>query len=89
MATIVVHTRILLAFKILKYHQYNNPKILFLMIRSSNAKRILEINPHHPVIKELLERVKEQTDEADKETVDMATLLYEAASLNSGKNIFF
>jgi len=51
---------------------------------SSNAKRILEINPHHPVIKELLERVKEQTDEADKETIDMATLLYEAASLNSG-----
>merc|ERR1711907_10401 len=51
---------------------------------SSNAKRILEINPPHPVIKELLERVKEQTDEADKETIDMATLLYEAASLNSG-----
>jgi len=47
----------------------------------SNSKRNLEINPGHPVIKELLQRVQ---NTADKETEEMATLLYEAALLNSG-----
>lgn len=47
-------------------------------------KSILEINPHHPIIKELLERVK---DGADEETEDMARLLYEAALLNSGYSL--
>lgn len=47
----------------------------------SNSKRNLEINPGHPVIKELLQRVQSG---ADKETEEMATLLYEAALLHSG-----
>jgi len=50
----------------------------------SNSKKILEINPSHPVIKELLERVKDPRDEPDNETTELATLLYEAAMLNSG-----
>jgi len=54
----------------------NNPML--------NSKKILEINPNHPVIKELLERVKEQGENVDKETGELAGLLYEAALLNSG-----
>jgi heat shock protein beta len=53
----------------------------------SNSKKILEINPSHPVIKELLERVKDPRDEVDNETKDLATLLYEAALLHSGFSI--
>jgi HSP90 family molecular chaperone len=44
----------------------------------------LEINPSHPAIKELLERVK---DEPNQETKDLATLLYEGAMINSGYNL--
>jgi len=49
-----------------------------------NSKRVLEINPAHPIIKELLERVKEG---ADSDTADLATVLYETALLNSGYNL--
>jgi heat shock protein beta len=41
----------------------------------------VELNPNHPAIKELLERVK---DDPDTETEDMAKVLYEAALVNSG-----
>jgi HSP90 family molecular chaperone len=51
-----------------------------------NSKNILEINPSHPAIKELLERVK---DEPNTETKDLAVLLYEGAMINSGKLFFF
>jgi len=47
----------------------------------ASSKRNLEINPGHPVIKELAERVK---NTPDKDTEEMAVLLYEAALLNSG-----
>jgi heat shock protein beta len=49
-----------------------------------SSKRILEINPSHPIIKELLERVKDNPDSPDQYTSDMATLLYDSALLNSG-----
>jgi len=49
-----------------------------------NAKRVLEINPAHPVIKELLERVN---DGVDEDTKDLATVLYESALLNSGYSL--
>ena len=45
-------------------------------------KKTFEINPHHPIIKELLERVKDNPD--DEETASMSILLYESALLNSG-----
>jgi len=48
----------------------------------ANNKKIFEINPHHPIIKEMLERVKDNPD--DEETKDMSKLLYETALLNSG-----
>jgi len=50
----------------------------------ANSKKILEVNPSHPAIKELLERVKE---EPDKETEELAKVLYEGALINSGYSI--
>jgi hypothetical protein len=41
----------------------------------------LEINPAHPAIKELFERVK---DEPDKDTEELAKVLYEGSLINSG-----
>jgi len=49
-----------------------------------NAKRVLEINPAHPVIKELLERVN---DGADEDTKELAIVLYENALLHSGYSL--
>lgn len=46
------------------------------------AKKTLEINPSHPVIKELLARVKE--DENSTDTTEFANLIYDTALLNSG-----
>lgn len=51
------------------------------------GKKTLEINPNHPVIKELLYRIKnEETVSSDVE--DTARLLYDSAALTSGINIF-
>jgi len=46
------------------------------------AKKTLEINPSHPVIKELLARVKEDANNTD--TIEFANLIYDTALLNSG-----
>ena len=49
------------------------------------AKKTLELNPHHPVIKEMLTKVKEADGgEVDTETTEYAELLYNMALLNSG-----
>jgi len=52
----------------------------------TNSRKILEINPSHPIIKELLERVKD-ADKEDKESEELATLLTETALINSGFNL--
>ncbi len=44
----------------------------------------MEINPNHPAIKELLERVK---DDPDKETEEYAKVLYEGSLVNSGYSV--
>lgn len=44
----------------------------------------MEVNPAHPIIKELFERVK---DDPDKETEDLAKILYEGSLINSGYNV--
>mmetsp|Transcript_98691 Transcript_98691/g.137000 ORF Transcript_98691/g.137000 Transcript_98691/m.137000 type:complete len:123 (+) Transcript_98691:262-630(+) len=49
-----------------------------------NSKKILEINPSHPAVKELFERVK---DDPDKETEDLAKVLFEGALINSGYSL--
>ena len=49
------------------------------------AKKTLELNPHHPVIKEMLNKVKTMGEgETDQELVEYADLLYNMALLNSG-----
>jgi HSP90 family molecular chaperone len=49
------------------------------------AKKTLELNPHHPVIKELLTRVKAAAGgEVDEETKEIGSILYNIALLNSG-----
>ncbi len=56
--------------------------------KSENAKaaraqkKLFEINPHHPIIKEMLERVKDNPD--DQDTIEMSQVLYETALINSG-----
>jgi len=52
------------------------------------AKKTLELNPHHSVMKELLAKVKASADDKlDAATEDMARLMYHMALLNSGFNI--
>jgi len=52
------------------------------------AKKTLELNPHHSVMKELLKKVKESSDgKLGEETEDMAGLMFHMALLNSGFNI--
>ncbi len=50
------------------------------------AKKTLELNPHHPVIKEMLNRVKFAADgePADEVLVDYADMIFNLAMLNSG-----
>jgi len=50
-----------------------------------SGKRVLEINPRHPIIKRLLELV--QTDNTDNTTDDVANVLYDTAVLNSGYSV--
>lgn len=45
-------------------------------------KKILELNPHHPIIKELLRRV--ETDENDEKVKQTASLLFATATVRSG-----
>lgn len=45
-------------------------------------KKILEINPGHPLIKELLRRV--EADASDPKARDLVQLMFEAATLRSG-----
>lgn len=48
----------------------------------ATQKKIFEINPRHPVIKELLKRV--ETDAEDEKAISTAQLLFETATLRSG-----
>lgn len=48
----------------------------------ANQKKTFEINPRHPVIKELLRRV--EADKADPTALSTAQLLFETATLRSG-----
>merc|ERR1712088_673115 len=47
-----------------------------------NQKKTLEINPRHPLIKELLRRVEDNPE--DKTAKDMAVMMYNTATLRSG-----
>ena len=47
------------------------------------GKRVLEINARHPIVKKLLQQVKDGKEE-DPSFVDVAHVLYDTAVLNSG-----
>lgn len=47
-----------------------------------NQKKTLEINPHHPLIRELLRRVEK--DENDEITSNMVLMMFHTATLRSG-----
>jgi len=48
----------------------------------ANQKRTLEVNPRHPLVKELKKRVED--DSEDQTTKDLAEVLFETATLRSG-----
>ncbi|XP_008934413.1 PREDICTED: endoplasmin, partial [Merops nubicus] len=48
----------------------------------ASQKKTFEINPRHPLIKDMLRRVKENED--DKTVSDLAVVLFETATLRSG-----
>lgn len=48
----------------------------------ASQKKIFEINPRHPVVKELLRRV--ESDASDEKALETAYLLFETATLRSG-----
>lgn len=64
--------------RISKAQAYANPERQSM---NSASKKILEINPGHPIMKELLERVKESPD---SETEELVKTLTETAMINSG-----
>lgn len=47
-----------------------------------SQKKTLEVNPYHPLIKELLRRV--EADKSDQTALQMANIMYETATLRSG-----
>ncbi|XP_014227488.1 endoplasmin [Trichogramma pretiosum] len=47
-----------------------------------NQKKTLEINPHHPLMRELLRRVEQ--DAEDENTYNMALMMFQTATLRSG-----
>ena len=49
------------------------------------GKKTLEINPNHPLVKDLLERVKTNTD--DNQAADTATVLFQAAAIEAGYDL--
>ena len=52
------------------------------------AKKTLEINPHHSIMKTMLERIKDSDDgKLDEATEELASLLFNMALINSGFNI--
>ncbi len=48
------------------------------------AKKHFEINPSHPVMKELLDRIKSANSQPDEETIGTCDLIYDVALLTSG-----
>jgi len=49
------------------------------------SQRILELNPRHPIVTELLKRVEENED--DPALDDLTSVLYDTASLHSGFSV--
>lgn len=67
--------------RIMKAQAYQTGKDISTSYYASQ-KKTLEINPKHPLIKEMLKRVKE--DAEDQTAADLAVVLFETATLRSG-----
>jgi heat shock protein beta len=61
---------------------HKNPNMEYMMEHMRSQKKILEINPHHPVMNTLLEYVEE--DEVTEEMENLIQLMYETTSIKSG-----
>jgi len=60
------------------YNSQNDPMNSYY----ASQKKILEINPKHPVVVELLSRI--ETEQENDETSELAEILYDTAALRSG-----
>merc|ERR1712093_896671 len=67
--------------KIMKAQAFQNKD----QIQMMSGRKTLEINPNHPVIHDLLLKVK--ADKDDKKATDTATVLFQTAMLESGYEI--
>merc|ERR1712072_191817 len=67
--------------KIMKAQAFQNKDQLSMM----SGRKTLEINPNHPVIADLLSKVK--ADKEDKAAVDSASVLFQTALIESGYEI--
>merc|ERR1739845_312133 len=67
--------------KIMKAQAFQNKD----QIQMMSGRKTLEINPNHPVIHDLLTKVK--ADKEDKKAVDTASMLFQTAMLESGYEI--
>merc|ERR1712054_104551 len=67
--------------KIMKSQAFQNKDQLSMM----SGRKTLEINPNHPVIVDLLSKVK--ADKEDKSAVDSAAVLFQTALIESGYEI--
>merc|ERR1712138_14610 len=67
--------------KIMKAQAFQNKDRLSMM----SGRKTLEINPNHPVIVDLLSKVK--ADKEDKTAIDSASVLFQTALIESGYEI--
>merc|ERR1712188_146005 len=67
--------------KIMKAQAFQNKDQLSMM----SGRKTLEINPNHPVVVDLLSKVK--ADKEDKSAVDSAAVLFQTALIESGYEI--
>merc|ERR1719217_867967 len=67
--------------KIMKAQAFQNKD----QIQMMSGRKTLEINPNHPVIHDLLTKVK--ADKEDKKAADTASMLFQTAMLESGYEI--
>merc|ERR1712057_89910 len=67
--------------KVMKAQAFQNKD----QIQMMSGRKTLEINPNHPVIHDLLLKVKENKE--DQKAVDTATVLFQTAMLESGYEI--
>merc|ERR1712230_356897 len=67
--------------KIMKAQAFQNKDQLSMM----SGRKTLEINPNHPVVVDLLTKVK--ADKEDKSAIDSAAVLFQTALIESGYEI--